>query len=128
MFRIALAVFLGIGLEILVDSFFHFSAQLMPFMLPAFLLSFLMILVISLSTRVELAYRFKLLLGIGITVMLLSFGYMHVWLYSDKNHSSHFQNYLYRDHFLVAKIVNPPLEKEKITKVVAEVMQVNTNG
>ncbi len=128
MFRIALAVFLGIGLEIFVDSLFQSSSQLMPFMLPAFLLSFLTILLISLSRKVELAYRFRLLLGISATVMLVSFGYMHVWLYSDKNHSSHFQNYLYRDNFLVAKIVNPPLEKEKIIKVVAEVMQVHTNG
>lgn len=128
MLRIALSVIAGIGAEIFADSQLHHSVEVLLVMLVLLNASFLIAVIINLIKKVEVIYRIRILNGICLTVLLISFGYVLTWLYADKNYQSHFQNFLQKESFLIATIVKPPLEKEKIITLVAEVNAVKNEN
>lgn len=124
MMRITISVIAGIGAEIFADSQLHRSTEILFAALVLFNLSFLIAVVINLIKKVEVVYRLRILNGVSLTVFLVSFGYVLTWLYADKNYQNHFQRFLQKENFIVAKIVKPPLEKEKVITVIAEVNEI----
>lgn len=128
MFRIFLSVVSGIGVEIFADSVLHRSRDGLLLMILLLSVSLLAALVLSFITKTEFVYRSRIVNGVSITVLLVSFGYLLTWLYADKNYQTHFQKFLTKESFLVAKITKPPLEKAKIITVVAQVQRVKNRN
>ena len=128
MLRITLSVITGIGLEIFADSVLHRSADVLLLMILLLSISTLAALFLNFVAKAELVYRSRIVNGISISVLLLSFGYILTWLYADKNYQIHFQKFLKPESFLVAKIIKPPLEKTKVITVVAQVAEVKNEG
>lgn len=128
MLRIFLSLLAGIGLEILADSVLHCSAEVLLVMILLLGISLLAVFILNFFTKTELVYRSRMVNGISISVLLISFGYILTWLYADKSYQTHFQKFKQPESFLVAKIIKPPLEKEKIITVVAEVEEVRNKN
>ncbi|MES2619916.1 MAG: ComEC/Rec2 family competence protein [Bacteroidota bacterium] len=126
MMRIAISVIAGIGTEIFADFQLHRSAEILLGMLFLLNLSFLIAVIISLIKKVDLVYRLRVLNGVSLNVCLISFGYSLTWLYTDKNYQNHFQLFLQEENFIVARIIKPPLEKEKVITVIAQVEEVKS--
>ena len=124
MLRITLSVIAGIGLEIFADSVLHRAFETLLLMSVVFAISFLLILVVSFISKIELAYRLRVVNGIMLSVFLISFGYVLTWFYADKNFENHFQKFIAPESFCVARVTKPPLEKEKVITLVAEVSEV----
>ena len=128
MLRIALSFIAGIGLQIFADSVLHRSGDVLLRMILLLCVSLLVTLILNFITKTELVYQSRIINGISISVLLLSFGYILTWLYADKNYQTHFQKLLKPECFLVAKIIKPPLEKTKVITVVAQVAEVKNKG
>ncbi len=128
MLRITLCLIAGIGVEIFADSVLHRSTDVWWLMLILLDISLFATLVLMLVDKAELLYRLRVINGIAISLLLLSFGYVLTWLYADKNYETHFQKLLNPESFLVAKIVKPPLEKAKVITVVAKVEAVKNKN
>ena len=128
MLRITLCLIAGIGVEIFADSVLHRSTDVWWLMLILLDISLFATLVLMLVDKAELLYRLRVVNGIAISLLLLSFGYVLTWLYADKNYETHFQKLLNPESFLVAKIVKPPLEKAKVITVVAKVEAVKNKN
>ena len=64
MLRITLSVIAGIGLEIFADSVLHRSYEALLLMSVLFAISFLLILLVSFISKIELAYRLRVANGI----------------------------------------------------------------
>ena len=128
MLRIALAVIAGVGAEIFADSVLHRSYEALLLMSILLAISFLSILGISFISKIELAYRLRVANGIVLSVFLISFGYVLTWFYADKNFENHFQKFISTESFCVAKVTKPPLEKEKVITLVAEVSEVKNKN
>ena len=129
MMRFALAVITGIGLEIFVDSVFHFSEQLLPVVAVLLLLSAALALSVDRIRKLRWMYRLRHAEGVLVLLATVSFGYLYTWLYAEENFSNHFQKYLNNQSIIVAQIIKPPLEKAKVINVVAQVQELkNTKG
>ncbi len=123
MMRITFALIAGIALEIGSD-YLRCSQEVLWLMLALFGISFAAALAVTLFSNITWIYRLRILHGVALSILILSFGYVLTWLYADKNFKSHFQNYLSEECFVVARIVKPPLEKEKVVRVVVRVEEV----
>jgi len=123
MLRLALLLITGISLEISFD-YLLLAEQGLFISLFLFCISFLFVTVTSYVKDVAWVYRIRAFNGINLSFLIISLGYILTWIYSDKNYPNHFQRYLKAESFLVAKIIKPPLDKEKIVTVVAEVERV----
>ena len=128
MLRIFLSVTAGIGAEIFVDSYLHNTAIILWLIVFVLVSALLTTIVLTTIRKAELVYRSRVINGVSLSVLLVSFGYILTWLYADKNYPSHFQKFVGNESFLVAKIIKPPLEKVKIITVVAEVEQVKNKN
>lgn len=126
MMRVALAVIGGIGLEIFADTVLKIPNQVFWFSMAMFLVCATVIVWDWRTRNITLSYRMRNVTGLAVILFLVSFGYVHTWLYTQKNFPNHFQKYLQQESFLVAQIVKPPLEKTKVIVVVAEVQEIKT--
>jgi competence protein ComEC len=124
--RIVFSVMAGIGIEIYADTQLHISREALWLMLVLFAASLLIGIILHLIKNVSTLYRLRIVNGIALSIFLISFGYILTWLNAEKNFKNHFQNFLAKENFMVVTIVKPPLEKEKIVTVVAEVKEVKS--
>lgn len=124
MMRIALAAMTGIGLEIFADTVLHAPNEMLWVVVVLFLLSATVVVWDWGTRNIKLSYRLRNVTGGAVVLFLVSFGYVHTWLYAQKNFPDHFQKYVQQENFLVARVVKPPLEKTKVVVVVAEVEEV----
>lgn len=126
MVRIAFSFFAGIGAEIFADSILHRSQDVLLLMLLLFGFSLFATLLFVFIQNPERIFRLRVVNGVSLSVLLISFSYILTWFYADKNYANHFQKFLQPESFLVAKIIKPPLEKAKVITVVAEVESVKS--
>ena len=105
MLRITLSVIAGIGLEIFADSVLHRAFETLLLMSVVFAISFLLILVVSFISKIELAYRLRVANGIVLSVFLISFGYVLTWFYADKNFENHFQKFISPENFCATSVI-----------------------
>ncbi len=127
MLRIVLAFIAGTALEISAD-YLHCSKEVLLPMILLFGFGFAIVTIVSLLKNITWVYRLRMVNGIALSVLIISFGYVLTWFYADKNYRNHFQNFLTDESFVVAKIIKPPLEKEKIITVVAEAEEVKNKN
>lgn len=118
--RFAFALIAGIGLEIYVDNVLHFSKVVLPVVGCVLLISSIAVFVLD-NLKVELKYRFRIANGVSISLLLIAFGFVLTWLNAEKNSEKHFGRFLRKENFLTATITKPPLDKEKVITVVAEI-------
>ncbi len=124
MLKITLAVIAGIGIEIYTDTQLHLSKEILLPVLILGCVSAVLIITIGLLNKTETIYRLRVLHGTVLTVLLISFGFTLTWFYAEKNYRAHFENYLEEETFLIAEIVNPPLDKEKVVTAIVRVREV----
>ncbi len=126
--RITVAVICGICAEMACVSFFN-SPWLLYSMLVLLVLSFSLLIALGFKTLggAKSNYRFRMVNGLGLNIGLIAFGFILTWLGTERNYPSHFQNFLSTGSVVSAKVTLPPLEKEKTTRLIAEVISV-TNG
>ena len=127
MLRIVLALIIGISLEIGFD-YLQLSLQVLLPVLILLGVSFITVIGISLLQNITWVYKLRAVNGIALSVFVIAFGYSLTWFYADKNFKTHFQNYVGNETFVVARIINPPLEKAKIVTVVAKVEEVKSKN
>jgi len=128
LFRIAVATASGIGAEIFADSILHLSKDVGVIMSGLLTISFLVVIAVNGIQKIELAYRLRAVNGILLSVFLIAFGYLLAWFYADKNYKSHFQNFLEPESFVVAKVIKPPLERQKVVTLIAQASEVRNEN
>ena len=126
--KIALALIAGIGSYIFTDSILRQTDFVLLIMIGLVVMCSTVLLIIQNIKNVTLDYRLRVANGISITLLILSFGYILTWLYSDKNTLQNFSKTQTKESFLLATIIKPPLQKEKVLTVVAQVIEVRNMG
>jgi competence protein ComEC len=124
LFRITLAIIMGVGAELFADWSLDLSATLIYPVCILFVLSVIAVSALALLRSTEVVYRFRLLNGVSINLLLISLGYLMAWFNTERNYPTHFKNFLDPESTVVAKITRPPLEKEKTIRMVGEVTKV----
>lgn len=127
MVRITVALMAGIGLEIFADSVLNMSRQIFWISVAVMMATGALLLLDIFTKRVVLAYRLRNISSVLVITFLVCFGYMHTWLYAQKNFPNHFQNFLEKESVVVAQITKPPLDKAKVVVAVAEVLEVKND-
>lgn len=77
---------------------------------------------------IEKAYRWRYLNAAALSLLLVSTGYLLTWFYTEKNYQSHFKNHLQNQSIVVAMVIKPPVEKEKLINALVEVQEVRGPG
>lgn len=67
-------------------------------------------------------YRHTSTIGLGFQLTVFAFGNVHTFHCIDKNDTRHYIHVIDSASFLVAKVTEPPLEKERSIKVVVEII------
>lgn len=129
MLRLAFAIITGIALRIAADNP-SFSSPTVLFCAVAVavaLASVVFILVTANIKTVTLAYRLRVYNGFALTIFIIAFAYLLTCLYTQKNYSTDFSGFLSDKNILVVQITEPPVLRDKIVIVNAEVTEVNNN-
>lgn len=121
MLRILFPLISGIAGEMWVDEL---SSSLigLKISIVAVFVSLILISAYSFLTSTSQAYQYRVVNGGALILLLFSLGYIDTWLATGKNQPRHFSKF-YRGggDIVVAKVVEPPVEKEKLVTAVAEV-------
>ncbi len=73
-------------------------------------------------------YRLAAITGLVFQMAVFAFGNIHTFHCIDKNDEHHFTHIADRAPFLVVKVTEPPLEKERSIKVVVEIIAYKTEA
>ena len=125
MLRLAFALIAGISFEIAIDGIFHFSPQIILVPTLLLLLSGAFIIAAANIKNVTLTYRLRILNGIALHTLIIAFGFLLTWFYTQKNYPTNFAHFLTGKNVLVVKITEPPVLRDKTVMVNTEVMEVN---
>ncbi len=99
-----------------------------PFAVLVLVLLFLLIAVQILIPKFNLSYRNEWVIGVVFTLSFFLFGYQFTALKTEKNYPNHFSYYCKDTAQLVyARVIDPPVEKQKSVKMVMEILSVKQN-
>ncbi|HRG87514.1 MAG TPA: ComEC/Rec2 family competence protein [Chitinophagales bacterium] len=92
---------------------------------PLLVVALLFLFIVNRTTDTATTYRLRYATGAAVVAALLSVGYLLAWLHNDRVYTTHFGNSITANATLAARIIKPPVEKEKTIAVVAEVTAVH---
>ena len=124
MLRVAFPLMIGIGLEITAGNVPGAGKQTLWLTMAQFFVCLFFVLTVGLVKNSVQAYRLRVYNGLALTIILISFGYMLTWFYSQKNYANHFGKFLQEDSWVIAQIDEPPVVHEKIFTATAIVREV----
>ncbi|MBK6483620.1 MAG: ComEC family competence protein [Chitinophagaceae bacterium] len=101
-----------------------------PLQFPAWILPVLFLVTwlgqLYLHKKAIRTYRYTSIIGLGFQLAVFAFGNVHTFDCIDINDARHYIHITDNASFLVVKITEPPLEKERSIKVVVEVIAYKT--
>jgi competence protein ComEC len=103
---------------IVLQQYLSFSIWLIVYAAGCFLISFLLFRFLPLAVH----YKVQWLQGIGMNLLLLSFGLFITWQKDIRNHTNWFENSYQSGNELVVRIDEPMIEKQKSYKANASVL------
>lgn len=121
--KIVLPLVVGIGIEIAATTIYKCSSSFLYVFTGLLCLTFVGA-IISLRLSVSHQYRWQRWIGVLHLLWFISLGYMLSWLHSEINYPNHFGKFLGKENYFTAIIDQPPVWKEKIVAVVAEVKEI----
>ena len=129
MLRVMFAMITGIAVGIATAPLFHNTLPVLLIDAGVLMLSLLFVLIIGRSRNSSLAFRLRIYHGLALHASIISFSFLLTWFYTQKNHTSHFANFLADENVLTTVINDPPVIRDKVVMATADVVEVNNmNG
>ena len=73
-------------------------------------------------------FRFRVLQGINITILLIAIGCLLSWQKDVRNHSDWYGKYSDSSNFIIATVNEPPVEKAKSVKAIVSAERIINKG